>query len=51
MDKPEEKKEEEKEVICVACGHTFHFDRCFVTIEVGRNYSQCQCKKGVREDD
>ena len=45
------KKEEESIPLCVECNHPFHFSRCFATIDVGRAFTQCRCKKGVRADD
>ena len=43
-------RDESLSTMCVACSHPFHFSRCFATIDVGRAFTQCRCKKGVRED-
>ena len=42
--------EAEKIPLCAECGHIFHYNLCFATIDVGRAFTQCRCKKGVRED-
>lgn len=37
--------------LCDACGHTFHYGKCFHTAQVGARYLRCTCKKGVVPSD
>ena len=45
-----DEKVEENIPLCVECGHPFHASRCFAIDNIGRVFTQCRCKKGVRED-